>query len=230
MNFNAWHSSLGGESAPRRQRSFRCGPHRAAFYGSLMTLREADGVDLGQTDLPAGAHGNRLRTGFPRPPFAVARSRSRFALDQGCRRQSRYARGRRIQKGRGAVALKKIRLELARDPQFPQGSNRRGYEFIAPVDAAGVLDTEAWHVHREQCRALRFWASDEPELGHLVRKPGGHWAFHYDIHGDADNDETGYRFERHRFIPGDYVSIREHDDRLRTFLVASVEDVPPHAL
>jgi hypothetical protein len=124
------------------------------------------------------------------------------------------------------MTLKKIRLELARDHDFPEGSNRRGYEFVAPIDAQGQLDPEAWKAHRDACRARRFWEGEDSELGHLVRKPGGHWAFHYDIHGDADDDESGYRFGAHRFLPGEYVSIREHDDdRFRTFLVVKVEEM-----
>ncbi len=52
---------------------------------------------------------------------------------------------------------------------------------------------------------------------------GASWAFHYDIHGDKDDDETGYRFGDHAFIAGEYVSIMEHDDVLRTFRVVSVQ-------
>ncbi len=52
---------------------------------------------------------------------------------------------------------------------------------------------------------------------------GASWAFHYDIHGDEDDDETGYRFGDHAFIAGEYVSIMEHDDVLRTFRVVSVQ-------
>jgi hypothetical protein len=124
-----------------------------------------------------------------------------------------------------AMPLRKIRLELARDPEFPLGSNAHGYEFVAPVGEDGHLDPEEWKQHRAQCRARRFWG-DEEEAGHLVRKPGGHWAFHYDIHGDADDDEAGYRFGDHRFMAGEYISIREHDDdRLRTFRIVRVEEL-----
>ena len=71
----------------------------------------------------------------------------------------------------------------------------------------------------------RFWGDAEEEIGHLIRKPGGSWAFHYDILGDPDDDEAGYRFNQHRFMPGEYVSIREHDDVLRTFRVVAVRDL-----
>jgi hypothetical protein len=124
------------------------------------------------------------------------------------------------------MTLKKVRLELARDHDFPEGSHAHGYEFVAPIGEDGHLDAEAWKQHRDKCRARRFWGEDDEETGHLVRKPGGFWAFHYDIHGDVDDDESGYRFGNHLFRPGEYVSIREHDDdRLRTFRVVRVEEL-----
>jgi hypothetical protein len=68
----------------------------------------------------------------------------------------------------------------------------------------------------------RFCGGADDEIGHLVRKPGGSWAFHYDVFGDPDDDETGYCFGDHRFVPGEYVSIKEHDDVLRTFRVTVI--------
>ncbi len=125
------------------------------------------------------------------------------------------------------MPLKKIRLELARDREHPEGSNRHGYEFVGPLDETGHLDPVLWKKHRERCRVRRFWPNEADGTGHLVRKPGGHWAFHYDIHGDADGDEGGFRLGNHKFAPGEYVSIREHeDDVLRTFRVVRVEALP----
>ncbi len=73
--------------------------------------------------------------------------------------------------------LKKIRLELARDHDHPEGSNRIGYEFGAPLDAAGRIDADEWHRLRDHCRVRRFRPGEEDDIGHLVRKPGGSWAF-----------------------------------------------------
>jgi hypothetical protein len=120
------------------------------------------------------------------------------------------------------MAINKIRLELARDHDFPSGSPRHGYEFSAPLNADGKIDSKAWTSQRDMCRVRRFWGDAEDEVGHLVRKRGGKWAFHYDIHGDEDDDETGYRFGDHAFVSGEYVSIMEHDDVLRTFRVVRV--------
>jgi hypothetical protein len=123
------------------------------------------------------------------------------------------------------MGLKKVLMELARDHDFPRGSREHGYELVAPLDAENKLDPDLWKKERAHCRVRRFWGDEADELGHLVRKPGGHWAFHYDIEGDEDDDEVGYRFNQERFIPGEYVSVHEQDDTMRTFKVVTVDDV-----
>lgn len=120
--------------------------------------------------------------------------------------------------------LKKIRLELARDSDFPSGSAKHGYEFLAPLDDNRYIDAAEWKKARDKCRVHRFWGGAEEEIGHLIRKPDGAWAFHYDIHGDASDDETGHRFNEEVFESGEYVSIMEHDDVMRTFRVTRVSD------
>lgn len=125
------------------------------------------------------------------------------------------------------MPLTKIRLELARDREHPEGSNRHGYEFVGPLDAEGHLDAAVWRKCRDRCRVKRFWLHEPDEIGHLVRKRGGEWAFHYDEDEDEEEDEGGYRFGDHKFAPGEYVSIREHgEDQLRTFRVVRVEALP----
>jgi hypothetical protein len=120
--------------------------------------------------------------------------------------------------------LTKIRLELARDHEHPEGSRAIGYEFAAPLREDGKINPEEWHRHREHCRVVRFRPGEADDVGHLIRKPGGGWAFHYDIHSDAEDDEQGFRFGDHSFRPGDYVSIRE-DEGLRTFRIVRVQAV-----
>ena len=120
--------------------------------------------------------------------------------------------------------LNKIRLELARDHGHPDGARGIGYEFAAPLDEGGHIDAGAWHKQRDHCRVRRFRPGEADDIGHLVRKPGGSWAFHYDIDSDEEDDESGYRFGDHAFKPGEYVSIRE-DDELRTFRVVTVREV-----
>jgi hypothetical protein len=121
--------------------------------------------------------------------------------------------------------LKRIRLNLARSKEFPNGSARHGYEFVAPLDSTGHIDPTLWRAQREHCGVRRFWEGDE-QVGKLVHKPGGQehsrWVFDYDDTAEAD-DEAGYRFGAHAFRPGEYVSIRDEDGEMHTFQVVSVE-------
>ena len=121
----------------------------------------------------------------------------------------------------GAAMLKRVRLELARDPGHPAGSPAEGYEFTAPLDDGGHILPEEWVKNRDLCRVRRFRPGEADDIGHLVRKPGGSWAFHYDINSDEEDDEAGYRFGNHAFLPGEYVSVKE-DEGLRTYQVKRV--------
>jgi len=119
--------------------------------------------------------------------------------------------------------LKRIRLELARGAEFPDGSARHGYDFLAPLRSDGHIDAEAWERLRAKCRVRRFWEGEDDAHGHL-RRVGSRWAFHYDLDRESTTDEPGYRFDSHVFRQGEYVSITERDGRLRAFKVASVRD------
>ncbi len=121
------------------------------------------------------------------------------------------------------MPLKTIRLELARNAEFPEGSPARGYEFKAPLTADGTLDLDVWSRVKADCTVRRFWAGQPDEEGMLLHTRGQRWMFHYDYPGeDDDHDDPIFRFDRHRFVEGEYVSITEHDGEMRTFRVASV--------
>lgn len=124
------------------------------------------------------------------------------------------------------MPLMTVRLELARDKDFPQGSSDHGYEFIAPLAQDGHIDVGEWRKKKDRCTVRRFWADEDDEYGHLLHTRGRTFKFHYDLTGDPNDDETGYRFDSHAFLPGEYVSIREHDDELRTFRVVAATPAP----
>ena len=121
--------------------------------------------------------------------------------------------------------FKRIRLHLARSKEFPDGSDHHGYEFVAPLDAKGHIDQHLWQKHREHCRVRRFWEGDDEKAGLVIHKPGGaehaRWVFDYD-QTRSDDDESGYRFGAHAFLPGEYVSISDDDGEVHTFRVVSV--------
>jgi hypothetical protein len=121
------------------------------------------------------------------------------------------------------MTLQRIRLELARTAEFPDGSSARGYEFVAPLADDGQLDPEGWRAERAACTVHRFWAGEDDEYGLLVHHRGHQWAFRYG--GAGEEEEPIFRFDRHRFAVGEYVSITEHDGVQRTFRVVEVVPV-----
>ncbi len=116
------------------------------------------------------------------------------------------------------MTLRTIRLELARTKDFPEGSAGHGYEFIAPLDKSGQLDSDEWQRFRQACTVRRFWRGEDDEHGQLERTLDGTWVFSYEL-GEAD-DEPIFRFDSHVFSEGEYVSITEHDGVTRPFRVA----------
>ncbi len=122
--------------------------------------------------------------------------------------------------------LHHILLHMARSKDFPGGSAAHGYAFRAPLDAEHRIDLARWKSSRAHCVVRRFWPGEADEHGFLVHKPGGRggatWAFDYD-QDSADDDEAGYRLGEHRFVPGEYVSIRGEDGVMHTFVVAKVD-------
>lgn len=120
--------------------------------------------------------------------------------------------------------LRRIRLELARTKEFPEGSHAHGYEFVAPLTADGHLDVEAWRANRQVCTVHRFWRGEDDQTGQLVRTRGERWAFSYAP--GTEDDEPIHRLEDHRFVEGEYVSIREADGEVRPFVVAQVRQAP----
>jgi hypothetical protein len=118
-------------------------------------------------------------------------------------------------------SFRKIRLELAREPNHPEGDNRFAYILVAPLDAASRIDHDTWKHNREASRVVRQRPGETDASGHLIRTRNGGWALHYDSHGNQP-DETGYRFADETFAIGEYVSIKETDGT-HVYRVASVE-------
>ncbi len=120
------------------------------------------------------------------------------------------------------MTVKKIALELARTAEFPNGNADIGYEFFAPLDAEGHLDTQAWKAVKKDCTVRRFAKGEDDEHGVLVHHRGHAWAFSYE-EGDLDEEEEPiFRFDTHQFVTGEYVSVREHDGEVLPFRIISV--------
>ncbi len=83
------------------------------------------------------------------------------------------------------MTLKRIRLELARNKDYPDGSAEHGYEFRAPLRPDGQIDLEKWERQAQLCTVHHFWGTQLDERGQLIRMANGKWAFSYVV-GDDD--------------------------------------------
>ncbi|WP_245578882.1 hypothetical protein [Inquilinus limosus] len=123
-----------------------------------------------------------------------------------------------------AKSLARIRMELARTPDAPEGARDCGYELIAPLDPDGHLDADAWRERRAECTVRRFWSGTDDEHGRLIHTRDRRWAFSY-APGE-DDDEPIWRLDTHRFVEGEYVSVTEHDGVTRPFRIVRVRPWP----
>lgn len=116
--------------------------------------------------------------------------------------------------------FRRIRIELAREPDHPEGDATVAYVIVAPLDANDRIDPTLWREHREACRIARLRPNKPDDHGHLVRRQGGGWAFHYDTDTNMP-DEVGFHLAEECFVSGEYVSINEGGE-MHTYRVASV--------
>lgn len=121
------------------------------------------------------------------------------------------------------MPMKCIRLELARDADFPEGSRERGYEFTAPLDERGRLMPSEWRNNRDNCRVKQLKPGGALEIGALVWRSRV-WAF--DCQGGYEGGEQcDLVLGTHRFVSGEYVTFRTGDGSWRAFRVARVRDL-----
>jgi len=123
------------------------------------------------------------------------------------------------------MPLKIIRLELARSKDNPEGDSGHAYELRAPLDDAGHLDRVTWPLQKELCTIRKYEKDAEVQSGLLLHTRSGKWVFSYEK-GESD-DEAVFRLSSHTFVPGEYISITEHDGIQRTFRIVSVEPWHP---
>ena len=113
-----------------------------------------------------------------------------------------------------------VRIALAREPDHPEGDAEVAYIFVAPLDSEDRIYAKLWREHRDACRVVRRRPGEADKRGHLVRRSGGGWAFHYD--GETDQtDEVGFHFTDERFVVGEYVSISERG-KMHTYRVTTL--------
>jgi hypothetical protein len=119
------------------------------------------------------------------------------------------------------MKLKTVRLEMARNPGYPDGDSACGYELNAPLDTDGRIDLASFQRQRSSCKVRRFWRDEQDKVGELHHTRHGTWAFSY-VPGEED-DEPLFRLESHSLRKGEYVTVREQNGDAITFRVANVD-------
>ncbi|MEP7005752.1 MAG: hypothetical protein ABI810_07200 [Sphingomonas bacterium] len=110
-----------------------------------------------------------------------------------------------------------IRLDLARNRAFPDGSAEHCYLLRLPLDDHGIVDADAIKAAPERATILRSWP-DEPDIhGYLLHASRG-WIFSY-APGESD-DEPVFHLETHPLRLGEYVTITERDGTPLCFRVS----------
>ncbi len=118
------------------------------------------------------------------------------------------------------MTLMKIRLALGRTREAPSGDARHGYEFIAPLDAQGHIDSAAWLRLKDQCTVRRFRPGEDEKNG-VLRHVGRGWRFDY-VAGQTQDDEPFFKLDKHVIAPGLYVTVKEENAEAQPFKIVNV--------
>jgi len=121
------------------------------------------------------------------------------------------------------MSWNRVRLELARSHEFPEGSHRHGYEMVLPLAPDGRVDEKALAAAREIATVHRFWEGEGDAVGRIERVDGEWWISYS---GGTAEDEPLHRFPAHRFRVGEYVSVRKAEGAEHAFKVVAVRAAP----
>lgn len=120
-----------------------------------------------------------------------------------------------------SALISHIELDLAREPGHPLGDRNHVYHLYLPLTAEHTIDAKAWHDNQALCHVRRQRPNEQEARGRILHGPGGRWIFDYDDSSGRD-DEVGFKLGTERFVPGEYISIREDDGKTHVFQVVSV--------
>jgi hypothetical protein len=119
------------------------------------------------------------------------------------------------------MTWKTMRLELARTPEYPNGSSAHAYVFRVPLDDDGYIDPVALREAEKRPVVRRFWPGEPDQNGVVISNEKG-WAFSYKV-GD-DDDELIFGLQNHPIQIGEYLTITETDGSELPFKVVSCRE------
>jgi hypothetical protein len=125
---------------------------------------------------------------------------------------------------RSPTVWSRVRLELARSHEFPEGSTRHGYVVVLPLDEAGRIDEASYRKTPELCTLHRFWEGEGDSVGQVVHRGARRWAFAY--HAGREDDEPVPHLSEHVFREGQYLAVREANGKEHVLRIVSVTPSP----
>ena len=123
-----------------------------------------------------------------------------------------------------AAVWSRVRLELARSHDYPEGSSRHGYVIVLPLDENGRIDEASVRKAPEACTLHRFWEGEGDAVGQVVRRSPRRWVFAY--HADRADDEPVLHLAEHSFRVGAYLGVREANGKEHALRIVAVTPAP----
>lgn len=113
-----------------------------------------------------------------------------------------------------------VHLDLAREPDHPEGSIEDRYTLLLPLGEDGrIIEPEA-RAFPDYCRVSRRSGQEDIKRGLIRRDSEGGWLF--DFGDDEAEPEIGLRLSEERFNPGEYISVQRGGDQ-HTYRVISLQ-------
>lgn len=122
------------------------------------------------------------------------------------------------------MTMKRITLQLARNPSSPLGKENQGYTIFAPLQDDGLLDEGEWRTRKEECKVVRFNPDPDERATGLLRYQGANWIFDYDPNDESD-DEVAWKLGAHYFHEGEYLTVTAFGQDPLTYKVTDVSSM-----
>ena len=110
-----------------------------------------------------------------------------------------------------------VHLDLAREPDHPDGSAKDRYTLLLPLGPDGLILEAQARRHPDYCRVSRMDPEGAIVRGLMRPGPDRNWRFDF---GEAE--EAGFRFAEQRFSPGECVAVLR-DGAQHTYRVIALQ-------
>lgn len=117
----------------------------------------------------------------------------------------------------------RIRLEMGRTKDEPEGSPSHAYMLTLPLDEKRRIDAAAYKKTPARASILRMSPEHGEENGRLILRGDGKWAFSYEP-GDED-DETIFALATHAIELGNYITVTEPDGDQAPYKIVSTREL-----